>query len=86
MVVQLISGTRRRNATNFKLHIVEGSQSHAAYESSKLLFFEDVDIVFKDEADFYPQLLKLLHMTKVPVVLSATSYIHLLPIMERAGI
>jgi len=40
MVVQLISGTRRRNATNFKLHIVEGSQSHAAYNNSKenLLF------------------------------------------------
>jgi hypothetical protein len=55
-----------------------------------VLFFEDIDIVFKDEADFYPQLLKLLQMTKVPIVLSATSQVylahHLVPILERAGI
>jgi hypothetical protein len=55
-----------------------------------VLFFEDIDIVFKDEADFYPQLLKLLQMTKVPIVLSATSQLylahHLVPILDRAGI
>ena len=55
-----------------------------------MLFFEDIDIVFKDEADFYPQLLKLLQMTKVPIVLSATSQVylahHLVPILEREGI
>jgi len=53
----------------------------------KLLLFEDVDIVFSDESDFYSQLSKLLLVTKVPVLMTASNfqYIskHLLPILNR---
>jgi hypothetical protein len=68
LVVQVISGTRRRNANAFKLQIFEGSQCNAAYYESgefegqarKVLFFEDIDVVFRDESEFYFQLVKLL--------------------------
>jgi hypothetical protein len=40
----------------------------------KVLFFEDVDIMFDDEKEFlYPQLTKLIKETKVPIILSASS-------------
>jgi hypothetical protein len=40
----------------------------------KLLFFEDIDIIFDDEKEFlYPQLSKLIQASKVPIILSATS-------------
>ena len=35
------------------------------------MLFEDIDIVFYDESDFYSQLNKLLNLTKVPVILTA---------------
>ena len=33
-----------------------------------------MDVVFWDEADFYSQIMKLITMTKVPVVLTASSH------------
>lgn len=55
---------------------------------NKLLFFEDVDVIFEDEADFYSQLIKLIGMTKVPIILTATSQYfvskNLLPALHRA--
>ena len=54
---------------------------------SKLLFVEDVDTVFADEPDFYHQLYKLLTITKVPVILTASSpsYIeaHFVPLLQK---
>ena len=45
-------------------------------------------MVFKDESEFYFQLVKLLQMTKVPVILSASnpSFVtqHLYPMLSRA--
>lgn len=34
------------------------------------MFFEDIDQVFNDESEFHPQLLKLISVTKVPVILT----------------
>lgn len=55
---------------------------------NKLLFFEDVDVIFEDESDFYSQLTKLIGMTKVPIILTATSQLfiskNLLPTLHRA--
>jgi hypothetical protein len=70
-----------------------GSKSRPEEESkvdpkqlTKVLLFEDVDTVFHDEVDFYPQLVKLLSMTKVPVLMTASSasYIetHLAPLLR----
>lgn len=57
---------------------------------SKLLLFEDIDLVFNDEADFYSQLGKLIQVTKVPVILTASNstYIcaHLLPLLRKTGV
>ena len=40
----------------------------------KVLFFEDIDIVFEDEKEFlYPQLTKLIQASKVPIIMSASS-------------
>ena len=54
---------------------------------SKLLLLEDVDQVFADEPDFYAQLTKLLQVTKVPIILTASnqSYLstHLLPLLRK---
>ena len=57
---------------------------------SKLLLFEDIDLVFNDEADFYSQLGKLIQVTKVPVILTASNstYIctHLLPLLRKTSV
>ena len=54
---------------------------------SKLLLAEDIDTVFADEPDFYYQLCKLLTITKVPVILTASnaSYIqtHFVPLLQK---
>ena len=54
---------------------------------TKVLLFEDIDTVFADEPDFYSSLSKLLMVTKVPIVLTASNhqYInkHLLPILNK---
>ena len=48
---------------------------------------EDIDMVFVDEPDFYYQLCKLLAITKVPVVMTASSlaYLqnHFIPLLKR---
>jgi hypothetical protein len=53
-----------------------------------VLLFEDVDTVFVDETDFYSQLTKLLVLTKVPILMTASNYQyiskHLLPILARS--
>lgn len=36
--------------------------------SQKILLFEDIDQVFTDEGEFHSQLIKLLEVTKVPVI------------------
>eukprot|EP00347_Sterkiella_histriomuscorum_P016083 403354553 len=41
--------------------------------SQKILLFEDMDIVFQDESEFYPQLIKLMQITKVPIILTASN-------------
>ena len=50
---------------------------------SKLLLFEDIDIVFSDEGEFFGQLTKLMQVTKIPVMLTASNSTfvstHLLP-------
>jgi hypothetical protein len=38
-----------------------------------VLLFEDADIVFSDEEDFYPSLIKLFNMTKVPIIITASN-------------
>ena len=38
----------------------------------KVLLFEDADIVFRDEPDFYSNLIKLFNMTKVPIIITAS--------------
>lgn len=54
---------------------------------NKLIFLQDVDVVFTDEADFYSQIIKLLTMTKVPIILSASSHAYLannlFPLLQR---
>ena len=50
LVVQTISGTRRRNANNFKLHIVEGSQCHVAYNNKNPDFS---DFEWKKQQTFF---------------------------------
>jgi len=37
------------------------------------LFFEDVDVIFEDESDFYSQLSRLISITKVPIILTASN-------------
>ena len=57
---------------------------------SKLLLFEDIDLVFNDEGEFYGQLSKLITVTKVPVILTASnsSYVcsNLLPLLRKTGV
>lgn len=52
--------------------------------------FEDIDIVFNDEPDFYTQLSKLIQVTKVPVILTASNstYVcaNLLPLLRKTGV
>jgi hypothetical protein len=38
--------------------------------SQKILLFEDIDQVFNDESDFHSQLLKLICVTKVPIIIT----------------
>jgi len=46
--------------------------------------------VFSDEADFYSQLVKLIQVTKVPIILTASNstYVctHLLPLLRKNGV
>lgn len=42
--------------------------------SQKILLFEDIDVVFNDENDFYSQLIKLLQVTKVPIIMTASNF------------
>ena len=55
---------------------------------NKLLFFEDVDVIFEDESDFYSQLSRLISITKVPIILTASNYSfitkNLLPVLHRS--
>lgn len=55
---------------------------------NKLLLFEDVDVIFEDESDFYSQLTRLISMTKVPIIITATNqrFIteNLLPVLHRS--
>ena len=48
---------------------------------------EDIDMVFADESDFYYQLCKLLAITKVPVIMTASSLdtlqTHFIPLLLR---
>ena len=48
---------------------------------------EDIDMVFADEQEFYNQLCKLLAITKVPVVMTASSldYLqtHFIPLLKK---
>lgn len=37
-----------------------------------MLLFEDIDQVFNDEGEFHSQLLKLIGVTKVPVILTVS--------------
>lgn len=57
-------------------------------EVSKVMLFEDIDIVFNDEGEFYGQLSKLLLLTKIPVIMTATnaSFIssNLLPLLKKS--
>ena len=52
--------------------------------------FEDIDIVFFDEGDFYMQLSKLMAVTKVPIILTASNstYVceNLLPLLQKQSI
>ena len=87
--LQQITGSARRNAKSF-LTIFESSQCRSALPQSsrhKLLYFSDVDVVFADEQDFYSQLVKLIQVTRVPVIVSAASHTyvaqHLFPVLHR---
>ena len=57
---------------------------------NKLLLIEDADVVFADEADFYSQLIKLIGMTKVPIIITATcqSYLskNLIPLLQKSNL
>ena len=68
--IQIVPATIKRNSQTFKAQIFDGSQCNASFREngflrgdsqpeispqlSKLLLFEDIDIVFADESEFYP--------------------------------
>ena len=63
--VQVVNATIKRNSRTFNQNIFDGSQCNAALSNpfmatqttkqtvNKLIFLQDVDVVFADEADFY---------------------------------
>ena len=41
--------------------------------SQKILLFEDIDVVYYDEQEFHSQLLKLMAVTKIPIILTMSA-------------
>ncbi|CDW79280.1 UNKNOWN [Stylonychia lemnae] len=41
--------------------------------SQKILFFEDIDVAFYDESEFFTQLHKIMQITKVPIIMTASN-------------
>lgn len=80
-------GSKPKSLEGFLAPVKEESDNAAKY-LTKVLLFEDVDTVFVDETDFYSQLTKLLVLTKVPILMTASNYQyiykHLLPILARS--
>lgn len=66
-------GSKPKSLEGFLAPVKEEPDSAAKY-LTKVLLFEDVDTVFVDETDFYSQLTKLLVLTKVPILMTASNY------------
>lgn len=72
--IMKICGHTPRTSGLFRNALAYSQHTSVEQASEKIIFFEDVDLLFRDEEEsFYGQLTRLIQQSKVPIIVSATS-------------
>jgi hypothetical protein len=51
---------------------LKGGEEQVKTKAQRVIVFEDVDVVFRDEPEFLSSLIKLISNTKVPIILTTS--------------